>query len=119
MFDDKKLEELVREKEQRAAVSDGRMPVMSRDVKQSMTLKMDRFTSRKEDYEPQRNVVVNTIQVSDSMDALRAEQDRKRREEDYKRRMEQIRKMYSRDKTQDKYNQDYSYSFVWKNKQHE
>ena len=112
MFDDKKLAEMVREKEQRAAVSDGRMPVMSKDIRQSMSLKMDRFTSRKEDYQPQKNVVINTIQANDSVDAMKAEQERKRREEDYKRRMEQIRNMYSRDKSQDQYNQDYSYFYV-------
>lgn len=112
LFDEKKLEELVREKEQRAAVSNGRMPTGVKDVKQSMTLKMDRFTRRKEEYEPERKVIVNTIQASDSVDVARAEAERKRREEDYKRRMEQIRKMYSRDKGEDKYNQDYSYYIV-------
>ena len=74
-----------------------------------MTMKMDRFTTRKEDYQPERNVVVKTIQVNDSVDTLRAERERKEREENYKKRMEQIRKMYSRDKREDKYNQDYSY----------
>ena len=112
MFDEKRLEELVREKEKNAAVSNGRVHTPVKDVKQSMTMKMDRFTTRKEDYQPERNVVVKTIQVNDSVDKLRAERERKEREENYKKRMEQIRKMYSRDKREDKYNQDYSYCCV-------
>ena len=112
MFDEKRLEELVREKEKNAAVSNGRVHTTVKDVKQSMTMEMDRFTTRKEDYQPERNVVVKTIQVNDSVDKLRAERERKEREENYKKRMEQIRKMYSRDKREDKYNQDYSYCCV-------
>ena len=105
MLDDKQLTELVKEREKQAAVGDGKAAAYVKDVKRSMALKMDRFTNRKQEVEPEKKVV-NIIQ---SDDPIRAENERKRREEEYRKRISQIRSKYSRDKSEDKYNRDYSY----------
>ena len=80
-------------------------------VKQSLMLKMDRFTARKEDYVPEKPVIVKTIEVEDSLAKAKAEEERKKKEAENKKRLEAIQRMYSRDKEEDGYNRDY-YSCV-------
>lgn len=110
LFDEKRLAELAREKERQAAVSDGHASNVGH-VKQSLMLKMDRFTARKEDYVPEKPVIVKTIEVEDSLAKAKAEEERKKKEAENKKRLEAIQRMYSRDKEEDGYNRDY-YSCV-------
>ena len=97
---------MVRERERQAAVTDGKASNVGH-VKQSLMLKLDRFTSRKQDFSPERNVVVKKLDLEDSVDHMKAEEERKQREKENKRRLEAIQRMYKRDESMDQYNRDY------------
>ena len=108
VFDDKRLQELVREKERESVTtSSSHVANTVGHVKQSLMLKMDRFTARKQDYQPERNVVVNKIEAEDSLEKLKEEEARKERERANRKRLEEIQQRYSRNKEEDKYNPDY------------
>ena len=108
VFDDKRLQELVREKERESATtSSSHVANAVGHVKQSLMLKMDRFTARKQDYQPERNVVVNMIEAEDSLEKLKEEEARKERERANRKRLEEIQQRYRRNKEEDQYNPDY------------
>ena len=91
VFDDKRLQELVREKERESVTtSSSHVANTVGHVKQSLMLKMDRFTARKQDYQPERNVVVNKIETEDSLEKLKEEEARKERERANRKRLEEI-----------------------------
>lgn len=107
MFDDQKLAELARERERNAVVTTGRAASTVGHVKQSLMLKMDKFTTVKTDDVPERNVVVKKLEVADSVERMRAETERKKREEENRKRLEAIQRMYTKNQGDDKYNHDY------------
>ena len=106
-FDDQKLAELARERERNAVVTSGRAASSVGHVKQSLMLKMDKFTTVKTDDVPERNVVVKKLEVADSVEKMRAEAERKKREEENRKRLEAIQRMYTKNQNDDKYNHDY------------
>lgn len=108
MFDDKKLAEMVRQREQNAVTSTGRSSTSVNHVKQSMMLKLDRFTTVKTDtLLPSKNVVVKKVEFADSVEKARAEAERKRRENTNRKRLEDIQRKYQRSDKDDEFNQDY------------
>ena len=108
VFDEKRLQELVREKERESVTtSSSHVANAVGHVKQSLMLKMDRFTARKQDYQPERNVVIKTIEAEDSLEKLKEEEARKEREKANRKRLAEIQQRYSRNKEEDKYNPDY------------
>ncbi|KAK8809068.1 hypothetical protein WA171_001194 [Blastocystis sp. BT1] len=102
MFDDQKLAELARERERNAVVTSGRAASSVGHVKQSLMLKMDKFTTVKTDDVPERNVVVKKLEVADSVEKMRAEAERKKREEENRKRLEAIQRMYTKNQNDDK-----------------
>ena len=108
MFDDKRLQELVRERERESVTTSSSHATSSvGHVKNSLMLKMDRFTARKKDYQPERNVVVNIIDADDSFEKMKEEEERKQKEKANRKRLEEIQQRYSRDPNEDQYNPDY------------
>jgi len=96
LFDDKKLAEMVRQREQNAITSSTSHVASSvNHVKQSMMLKLDRFTVVKTDQMlPAKNVVVKRVELADSVEKARAEAERKRKEENNRKRLDELQRKY-------------------------
>ena len=96
LFDDKKLAEMVRQREQNAVTSSTSHAASSvNHIKQSMMLKLDRFTALKTDQMlPSKNVVVKKVELADSVEKARAEAERKRREESNRKRLDDLQRKY-------------------------
>ena len=97
-MDDRKLQAVARERERNAVVTSGRAATAVGHVK---------FTNVKVEPEPERNVIVKTIDAADSVEKMRVEAERKKREEENRKRLEAIQKMYLKKTEDDAYNNDY------------
>ncbi|KAK8802431.1 hypothetical protein WA588_005400, partial [Blastocystis sp. NMH] len=106
-LDDRKLQAVARERERNAVVTSGRAATAVGHVKNSLMLRMDTFTNVKVEPEPERNVIVKTIDAADSVEKMRVEAERKKREEENRKRLEAIQKMYLKKTEDDAYNNDY------------
>lgn len=104
-LDDRKLQAVARERERNAVVTSGRAATAVGHVKNSLMLRMDTFTNVKVEPEPERNVIVKTIDAADSVEKMRVEAERKKREEENRKRLEAIQKMYLKKTEDDAYNQ--------------